>query len=99
MPVAPRIPTSITIPPKTKKPTRRVHRVGCVSARVYVDLTLERTCSDTTAPLSAAPLSRVAHDAHRPSSIAWQQMIRTFFHNWERRLASATDDRVVRPFE
>jgi dienelactone hydrolase len=26
-------------------------------------------------------------------------MIRTFFHNWERRLASATDDRVVRPFE
>jgi dienelactone hydrolase len=26
-------------------------------------------------------------------------MLRTFFHNWERRLASATDDRVVRPFE
>src|SRR5256885_1829588 len=26
-------------------------------------------------------------------------MLRTFFHKWERRLASATDDRVVCPFE
>jgi len=26
-------------------------------------------------------------------------MLRTFFHGWERRLASATNDRVVRPFE
>ena len=26
-------------------------------------------------------------------------MIERFFHNWERRLASVTKDRVVRPFE
>jgi dienelactone hydrolase len=26
-------------------------------------------------------------------------MLRTLFHGWERRLASATDDRVVRPFD
>jgi len=26
-------------------------------------------------------------------------MLRNFFHAWERRLASATSDRVVRPFE
>jgi dienelactone hydrolase len=26
-------------------------------------------------------------------------MLRTFFHRWERRLASATNDRVVRPFD
>ena len=26
-------------------------------------------------------------------------MLQTFFHAWERRLASATTDRVVRPFE
>src|SRR6267142_4678076 len=26
-------------------------------------------------------------------------MLQTFFHAWERRLASATSDRVVRPFD
>ena len=26
-------------------------------------------------------------------------MLSRFFHNWERRLASVTKDRVVRPFE
>ena len=26
-------------------------------------------------------------------------MLQAFFHAWERRLASVTDDRVVRPFD
>src|SRR5579862_3369884 len=31
-----------------------------------------RTCSDTTGPLSAVPLSRVGEELHRAGSIAWE---------------------------
>src|SRR3954468_19401017 len=44
-------------------------------------------------------LSRVRGEAHEGRSIAWRQMLQAFFHAWERRLASVTTDRVVRPFE
>src|SRR5262249_54263858 len=47
----------------------------------------------------AEPLSIVGGEAHEGGSIAWERMLQAFFHAWERRLASVTKDRVIRPFE
>ena len=47
----------------------------------------------------AEALSRVGGEAHEAGSIAWRTNASSLFHAWERRLASVTKDRVVRPFE
>jgi dienelactone hydrolase len=47
----------------------------------------------------AEALSIAEGEAHEAGSIAWGRMLQAFFHAWERRLASVTTDRVVRPFE
>jgi hypothetical protein len=73
---------------------------------------LAHTGSDTAGPLSTGALllqqvlglPSVGGEAHEGGSIAWSGgaghlMLQALFHAWERRLASATSDRVVRPFD
>src|SRR5262249_44147690 len=85
---------------KTKKPTRFSPGRQLV-ARVPVTgwSALAHTDSDTAGPLSGEALSSVEGEAHECGSIAWVRMLQAFFHAWERRLAEATTDRVVRPFD
>src|SRR5207237_5116524 len=77
-------------------------------ARRQIRLTDEHNPSNTGDPLSTGPLASVGSD--EPCHVVWtfrsaaavyhdDSMLQVLFHTWERRLAAATTNRVVRPFE